>query len=1288
MQFLMLELPLILDIRRATVEKKGFAMFIGAQHLDSSQVKARDIAVGSETGVSIVGVPGSGKTTVLANIVQEYIRRRGEENGRIAVITQDRRAASILRNNLTRAIGYRPQWLTVNTLSSFAFTIVQAYAQARGRDNPELITGPEEDQIIAQILTSEETGIKYPDFITGDIRKLPGFRQELRNLITRSRELGLTSADMERLSSQGIVPYLQGEMWKLAAQVMDIYENALDMQDALAGSLASPDRLDHAQLVATAAHMLDEWDASGSKRPVWDAVLVDDIQNAPRSILILLRQLQRDGARIIVAGDPDSAVQGFRGGVASLPGDVCLAWPAGLGLTRAILNVRHRAHPGIHQASQDITQHIRIAGGQAQHRIDAYVEASSNRENRLSQRDDAEGGLSQREDTECELFECEDAESGLFEREDTECRLFECEDNEDTRCVKSDSTAPACEQVDAESTVCGQADVKNIISGQTCIADFQGLRAASFIHSSEEQAYVAAYIEELHQSYGYNYSDIAVCTRSRATHYPLRQTLTQAGITVETIGSEDPLKIHPVVRALLDLVYLATGCEKITPSGEGEQVKEPLVSDILRSPLIDLNAVQLQRTLRGLRAQAMAEGKQGYELDSQQLLNEAVRNGATSTKNRTVVALARTIQEIQKEYEKSSGQAERVMWVAWDSCKVAEKWQKQALSGEAEAENAGDNLDAVIQMFRIVQRMADRQPNVHIQDFLETMERQELPEDTIAKSATPTEAVALITPSSSQGREWKHVIIMGLQDGVWPNMRRRDALTATGLLEDIVVGAIDTESLGKYNTEQLTARIAENSLDSVFDDELRQLHYALTRASHSVLLTTTSNSSQQPSRLLKIMGFVPDPEVEEGRFPRTMQEVEEPYGVRRRPVTRLDDSAWTINVNTPVNAEDNEARNTKKKTGKNSGASASSLSDNAGGSLSDNAGGSLSDNADNNTLGNKGNHLKNPRYQQKIVHQPVAPRFMDMAEVVGRLRNSGEEGQRVLKELMMQGCAEAHSTLFFDEYQPTTEQETEVEQLSISPSSVESWLKSPLDAFLSANGLTSQENREASELGTLIHGIGETISKEYGDKPDLDVMKQMLRQRWPGNYEEEQAHMYTSAEYLKAEHMVEALYEFLAYSNLGGYSSTHTLCEAEKRVAHTFNGSRVSGTMDRLMETSSGYVVVDYKTGATKPSKKEAETHPQMQVYQWLLAQEEKPSQGAYLIYLHPNHETKKQKWAERQQEACEPWTLRAIEEQLTEVQHLMSSGKIPVNKVYEDTTSVGRVRKVHPLEAEGRMFS
>lgn len=92
--------------------------------------------------VSVLGAPGTGKTAFLGALVA---REAMASQGRIAVITLDRRAAGALYDSISMEMGALSGRIGVRTLTAFAYSIVQEYAQAIGRKDPELISGPEED---------------------------------------------------------------------------------------------------------------------------------------------------------------------------------------------------------------------------------------------------------------------------------------------------------------------------------------------------------------------------------------------------------------------------------------------------------------------------------------------------------------------------------------------------------------------------------------------------------------------------------------------------------------------------------------------------------------------------------------------------------------------------------------------------------------------------------------------------------------------------------------------------------------------------------------------------------------------------------------------------------------------------------------------------------------------------------------------------------------------------------------------------------------------------------------
>lgn len=753
---------------------------VGIDELDETQRVVLQ-ACTAACRISVVGAPGTGKTALLSAIAQrEVALARGtaapdeadasarEAAGalrpmpRIALLTQDRRAAAELRTRLSMALGGLPDSVTVQTLTAFSFSLVQAYAQAVGRRDPELISGPDEDAMLGEILLDSASGVEFPAFVNDDVRALPSFRAEIRNLITRAAELGYGPGELESLGEQKSEP-----MWVSGAQVMRAYELLTEAQDAFAGTSSAPDRLDHAQLVGAAASLLARWEKNVAEspagggctipRPHWDWILVDDIQNAPRSVLALLDQLALDGASLVVAGDPDSAVQGFRGGVASLPGDVTLPKPRGIGCEPVFLGRRHRGGEAIADLADNLTQRIRVGGSVVTHRRPA---------------------------------------------------------------------APG---------------VRDQVIGQR------------FVHAEEETAAIARMVRTIHHREGIPYSSMAIITRSRAAHPALRGSLVRRGVPVEQIGSDQPLRFHPAVASLLDAVRLALGI----PNEEGL----PDLRTVLVSAIVGIDPLHLRRMSRTLRGWELSRGGGRNEerlleliLEDPRELQELAPEGV-----KDLVEVSRIFANIRDAAAKSANQAEEVLWAAWESSGRAEVWRRQALEGGLEGDHADASLDAIIQLFRVAQRMADRNPESTIEQLLAELSLQDLPEDSIARIGAISDAVTLTTPSASQGREWDVVVISGLQDGAWPNLRLRDTYTHTSRLAQIATGR---EAPGATSDQQ-----RHEAFQDILDDELRQLLHSLGRARERLVITCVDSDDSQPSRFFEAMGFEYEEERENGQEP-------------------------------------------------------------------------------------------------------------------------------------------------------------------------------------------------------------------------------------------------------------------------------------------------------------------------------------------------------------------------------------------------------------------------------------
>src|SRR5450756_3165588 len=84
------------------------------------------------------------------------------------------------------------------------------------------------------------------------------------------------------------------------------------------------------------------------------------------------------------------------------------------------------------------------------------------------------------------------------------------------------------------------------------------------------------------------------------------------------------------------------------------------------------------------------------------------------------------------------------------------------------------DLDAVLALFTAAEQFVDRLPQAPVSAFLDHLQSQELPADSLALRGDAGPAVELLTAAGAAGSEWDLVVVAGVQGGVWPDLRLRD----------------------------------------------------------------------------------------------------------------------------------------------------------------------------------------------------------------------------------------------------------------------------------------------------------------------------------------------------------------------------------------------------------------------------------------------------------------------------------------------------------------------------------
>lgn len=361
---------------------------------------------------------------------------------------------------------------------------------------------------------------------------------------------------------------------------------------------------------------------------------------------------------------------------------------------------------------------------------------------------------------------------------------------------------------------------------------------ASDLH---EARFVAQRLLEAHLHEQRPWASVAVIARTGGKLTSLARSLTQHGVPIRLPAAERPVRDEVAVAALLDLYAVSLGRRPLTAE---------LAITLLTSRFGGGSALGLRRLRQQLRA---AELEAGGGRASDELLIEALQApGALAGLTRDAQparVIAAMLAAGTAAAEQTDPTPETVLWALWQASGAERRWVREALGGGAVGERADRDLDAMMALFQTAERYVDQLPGASPAQFLDYVAGQEVPMDTLADRAPVGDAVELLTPASAAGREWDVVVVVGLQDGVWPNPRLRGELLGSTELVDIL----------DAGPEVAAQRDVQARLRQIRHDELRSFSVAISRARRRLICVAVDAEDEQPSAFLDLVDPWPDP---------------------------------------------------------------------------------------------------------------------------------------------------------------------------------------------------------------------------------------------------------------------------------------------------------------------------------------------------------------------------------------------------------------------------------------------
>ncbi|MEU7977872.1 PD-(D/E)XK nuclease family protein [Micromonospora sp. NPDC049081] len=261
----------------------------------------------------VLGGPGTGKTGTLVEAVAARVTE-GVDPERLLVLTFSRRQATGLRHRIEARIaadGHRVlREPLVRTFPAYAFGLLRRAAAERGEPSPRLLTGPEQDLIIRELLDvvgtePDDDPVGWPDDLLPALRTR-AFAGQLRDLLMRAAERGVGPVELARLGEK-----LGRTDWPAAARFLREYVAVLALRDVSnRGSVA----YDPAELVRAATGMLlDDPELLEAERRRLAHVYVDELADTDPAQQDLLAVLAGGGRSLVAFADPDSSTYAFRG---------------------------------------------------------------------------------------------------------------------------------------------------------------------------------------------------------------------------------------------------------------------------------------------------------------------------------------------------------------------------------------------------------------------------------------------------------------------------------------------------------------------------------------------------------------------------------------------------------------------------------------------------------------------------------------------------------------------------------------------------------------------------------------------------------------------------------------------------------------------------------------------------------------------------------------------------------------------------------------------------------------
>lgn len=350
-----------------------------------------------------------------------------------------------------------------------------------------------------------------------------------------------------------------------------------------------------------------------------------------------------------------------------------------------------------------------------------------------------------------------------------------------------------------------------------------------------------------------DWSQMAVLVRSAARDLPpLQRALAAAGVPAEIARDDLPVAKAPAVRPLLDVLKVAA---EVDGGLTGERAAQ-----LLASPLCGLQPRQISRLARQLRKHAARQAAGALPLSTDLLaacLHDADMLAGVDPDVAEPAGHLAQILDSTRDVVAAGQPAYDVLVHVWQSTRWPQRLRAQALAGGRRAREANQTLDAVMELFDQAEQtdLAFEQVGT-VQAFLEHLDKQAIPAAGDNQRPWNRNAVRLLTAHRAKGSQWPLVVVAGVQEGLWPDVRPRPTLIP---------------GQQSWREQQML-------------DERRLFFVACSRASRALLVSAVDSATDdgpKPSPFVRLAAGDREPTMVHGRPSRPLTAVGVVAGLRQ-----------------------------------------------------------------------------------------------------------------------------------------------------------------------------------------------------------------------------------------------------------------------------------------------------------------------------------------------------------------------------------------------------------------------